>query len=154
MYYRANDVDAKAVADWALMLSSTDDSRIQVAQRRILSALSQRSDPVDGFVDAIVAWENLFGSREGELRFRITMAMASLLAGSVEERLTLQDRLKKLYDERSAVVHGGKELNSEEAREQRNTSLSLVLAALRRLYRDFPQWINDPDRARKIVLSL
>jgi len=148
----ADESDARAIADWALSLGTVNDSAIRIAQRRLVSALS-RSDPVDGFVDAVVAWENLFGSRQGELGFRISTAMASLLSGDANERLRLQREINKQYNRRSDVVHGSDPPPCEEATDLRNRAVVLALSALRRLYRDFQGLIADSDRARKIVLS-
>jgi hypothetical protein len=153
-FYRLDADDAESVAEWASVVAAVDDSKIRIAQRRILSALSQRSDPVDGFIDAVVAWENLFGSRQGETSFRISAAMASLLSNQSDERLDLQDAIRKLYDRRSSVLHGDKELLPKAAAKERDSALVLILDALRRLYRDLPNLINEKDRARRIVLSL
>ena len=54
-------------------INATDDSKIRIAIRRVLSAINERMNPVDGFVDVIIAWENLFGGN-AELSFRISTA--------------------------------------------------------------------------------
>jgi hypothetical protein len=124
---------------------------VDIAVRRILEAVSERVNPIDGFVDAVIAWENLFGSTEGELTFRISAAMASLLESTPERRIERQKQLKKLYGERSRIVHGGSEPKVSEALRMRNEALSAILACLRRLYVDFPNLLRDSARATTIL---
>jgi hypothetical protein len=117
-----------------------------------VSALCERRDPVDGFIDAVVAWENLFGAGQTELSFRISAAMASLISDVVAERLPLQNEIARLYGRRSKVLHG-EDLSPEYASRDRNRALSLILAALRRLYRDKRHLLTDRDRAKVIILG-
>jgi hypothetical protein len=42
-----------------------------------MSALSERSQPADQLIDAVIVWEALFGG-DVELSFRISMGMAFL----------------------------------------------------------------------------
>jgi Apea-like HEPN len=153
-FYRADKADSGRVIEWAETLESTDDSKISISQHRLISALSECTDPVDGFIDAVIAWENLFGSRDSELSFRISTAMAKLLRDDPEDRLSMQRKIRDRYNLRSALIHGGKTIEPSLAVEERNAALEEVLACLRRLYREFPHLVNDSDRARKLVLSL
>ena len=52
------------------------------------------------------------------------------------------------------MLHGDREVSPEAATQERDSALDLVLDALRRLYRDFPDLINEKEQARVIVLSL
>lgn len=65
-------------------------------------------------VDSVIAWENLFGTKEGELTFRVTTCLAKLLAESTEARLGLKSKLGKIYTLRSKVVHGSGSLKDDE----------------------------------------
>ena len=150
--HRVNGEDARSVAEWARILHSVNDSNISIARRRLLSALSDRLDPVDAFIDAVIAWENLFGSG-GELGFRISTSMAALLSSEQSERLDLQTQINKLYGQRSSVVHGGASLTPQLAAERRDDAIGYALKALRRLYRDHPEWIGKADIARRILLT-
>ena len=105
-HYTTQPVDAKAIAEWSHRLGSTDDSKIRIATRRILSCLTTRSDPVDGFIDAVIAWENLFAQANSELGFRISTAMAVLLEETPADRLACQKQINASYGLRSKVVHG------------------------------------------------
>jgi len=153
-YFVKDSDDIQGLIDWARLLASTDDTKIRITQRRLLTALSYRQDAVDGFIDAVVAWENLFGSGQGELAFRVSAAMASLLERDAKNRLNLQRRISKQYNLRSKVVHGGQELTGERAIQERNEALTLLVRALRKLYRDHSHLINREERAREIILTL
>ena len=152
-FFRAKEEDLRRVAEWARILERVDDSSIRIAQHRLLSALSERADAIDGFIDTIIAWENLFGSRQGELSFRISTAMAKLLRDTLEDRLAMQKAVKKQYDLRSSLLHGGKIIDPQKAIAERDVALQTALTCLRRLYQEFPDLIEDEDRARKLVLS-
>ena len=79
--------------------------------------------------------------------------MAKLLCEALEDRLMMQRKVKKQYDRRSSLLHGGKIIDPQQAIVERNAALEVALACLRRLYRDYPDLINDEDRARKLTLS-
>jgi hypothetical protein len=73
--------------------------RVDLAVRRLLSAVSYRTDPADKLIDAAVALENLFGTRQGEVTFRIAAATARLMGSDgfgatsfMAKRLTLRTR--------------------------------------------------------------
>jgi hypothetical protein len=114
-----------------------------------------RLDPVDGFIDTVIAWENLFGSRDREqLTLSISGAMARLLQPlDFERRLELQRELRDRYYRRSAIVHGGTHLEATAATVERDNALAALLATLRVLYRGQPHLIPDTNRARKILLA-
>jgi hypothetical protein len=63
----------------------------------------------DQLIELVIALEALFSpSHEGELRFRISQGAAVLLGKGPGERGEIFQFIKKMYDERSAFVHGGK----------------------------------------------
>jgi hypothetical protein len=77
-----------------------------IAMRRTLSAVSDRIDLLDGFIDAMMAWENMF-SGSPETNLRVCGAIAWLLEpDDYERRRQLFDELKDLYTKRSNLVHG------------------------------------------------
>jgi hypothetical protein len=56
---------------------------------------------VDGFIDAMIAVENLFGNESSELSFRISTALAFLLARELEaRRLACAGNVVRLDDKR------------------------------------------------------
>jgi hypothetical protein len=62
----------------------------------------------DKLIDLVISLEALFSpSREGELRFRIAQRGALLLGADAAERRRIFALLRRAYDARSALVHGG-----------------------------------------------
>lgn len=109
----------------------------------------------DRLVDAVIAWENLFGTSQGEPRLRISAALAWLLAEDSGARETLQSQAKSLYNSRSMIVHGGKPDESELA-EPANAALTIARDALRVLFRDRPDVLALPDgaaRSQRLILG-
>ncbi|CAK2951037.1 Apea-like HEPN domain-containing protein [Vibrio crassostreae] len=144
--------ERKSLIDWCSLIENTDDAKIRLAIRRVLSSINQRMDPLDGFVDSIIAWENLFGGN-AELSFRISISIAKLLADAGEERKKLQKIVKDHYNTRSKVVHGVKELTPEEAVKYRDECLDIALKSLRLLYANHPDMIQDPNRSTRLALT-
>jgi hypothetical protein len=60
------------------------------------------------------ALEHLFSPAKQELRFRVSANIAAFLENPGQSRLTMHQRLLKLYDARSGVAHGTR-LKSAEA---------------------------------------
>ncbi|WP_267244045.1 HEPN domain-containing protein [Streptomyces sp. PR69] len=100
--------------DWYGRLNAEPVAKIDLALTRILRAIAERREPSDVLIDSVIAWESLFGTKEGEPTFRVTSCIAKLLADSVEERIALRTRLGKIYALRSKVVHGNSNLKTED----------------------------------------
>jgi len=88
------------------------------AERAIAGALrrfgfaADRALPDDEIVDLMIAAESLFLSEmdeqyRGELRFRLSTRAGSLLGTTLEDRLRVFKFMRRAYDARSVVVHGG-----------------------------------------------
>ncbi len=105
---------ATEIAAWVGKLDRLPDS-LKVGRRRLLQAATERSDPFDKFIDAVIVWETMFGA-DSETSFRVTGAMALLLEPSdIEARKMLHRKLSELYGHRSKLVHGavGHELETK-----------------------------------------
>jgi len=50
----------KEISKWVKRLDKTENEKISLAMRRLLSAISHRTDQDDVFIDAIIGLENLF----------------------------------------------------------------------------------------------
>jgi Apea-like HEPN len=62
----------------------------------------------DQLIALTMALEGLFSPGwEGELRFRMAQSMALLLGRTVQDRQAIFQLVRKIYDERSKLVHGG-----------------------------------------------
>jgi hypothetical protein len=146
---------AEQINNWWTKLETEHPVSLDIAMRRVLSAAANRLDPIDGFVDAVVAWENCFGTST-ETTFRVTASLSMLLEPeSGSTRLALQKKLKKLYEKRSRVVHGALQLSPKDASELRNDALDIATRCLRQLYTDRTDLLalRSEERSVKILLD-
>jgi hypothetical protein len=130
---------------------------LDLGMRRLLNATTTRSDPVDGFVDAVICWENLFGTNEGESTFRICAAMAALLyPEDLQKREAVYRELQALYRARSKIVHGSKEPSIEAAQNDRNRAVHLAVEAFRQVINraDLLAAADSALRGRLLVLGV
>ncbi|MFB6624250.1 hypothetical protein ACFCWD_36935 [Streptomyces sp. NPDC056374] len=130
------EIDSAAAArmvEWSTKISGSP-ANLDMGMRRLLSAVSERFDPMDSFVDAVICWENLFGTNQGEVGFRIAASIAHLLfpADSVERR-KLFEEVKRMYGIRSKLVHGSKEPDFLEAIKHRERSIEIAVDAFKAL---------------------
>jgi hypothetical protein len=143
------------IQKWSAKVASHPAS-LDMAMRRLLSSVSTRLDPMDGFVDAVICWENMFGTGEGEVSFRVSGAIAKLLEpDDAVARKRIFDEVKILYGIRSKLVHGSKEPKYQDAVDQRTRSVEIAVQALQRLY-DRPEVLNAGDssvRGRILLLG-
>ncbi|RAO35962.1 hypothetical protein PSN13_02386 [Micromonospora saelicesensis] len=154
-FHILSHAEVESMQVWADTLRSKSVKNIGIPQRRLLSAVAERKDPVDGFIDAVIAWESLFaGTDQGELSFRICAAMATLMHESQADRLDEHRRLVKLYNKRSKVLHGAQEITPADAIESRDYAVRAALDCIKKLYLEHPEMLQDPDRSRKIILGL
>ncbi|RZN13606.1 MAG: hypothetical protein EF812_07330 [Methanosarcinales archaeon] len=153
-YYLLSSDSSESVKYWSSIITSLNDNKIRIAIRRILSSINERANPIDGFVDSIIAWENLFGAN-AELSYRISISISKLLKASLEDRLKLQKEIVDFYNDRSKIVHGSKEISYEDAEQKRNECLQIALCSLRKLYENHQELIEDidsTDRSKKLAL--
>ncbi|GAB1509107.1 hypothetical protein [Actinophytocola sp. KF-1] len=143
------------IQDWARRIQNQPKS-VDMGMRRLLAAVSSRMDAMDGFVDAVICWENLFGTPEGESTFRISGAMAVLLEpDSPERRIALMNEIRDLYRVRSRLVHGANEPNITTAYKHRDRAVELALAAFQAVYENeqLLQAENSSVRSRITLLG-
>jgi hypothetical protein len=140
---------------WAGRVASSYDEVIAVAMRRTLSAVIERgSSAEDALIDAVIAWENLFGvGSSSEMVFRVTTALAVLLAPSAQERAGLRARLAKVYALRSKVAHGGVVVPKDRLGDRRDEAIDIAIAALKSLFESYPSLIADKDRGMRLILG-
>lgn len=122
--------------------------------RRLVSAcLVYNATPEDRLIDAAVAWEALFGSKDhDQLTVQLSLAMAWMLASEdYAERLRIYRRAKKIYATRSKFVHGGNANASEVpvAAAELTEWLREVFVAL---LTGHPSLLAESDRAVRIFL--
>jgi hypothetical protein len=142
------------LVEWIRLVDQNHHQSIDIAVRRILSAISERpfSDE-DALIDAVIAWENLFGhGRNVEMTFRVTTSLAILLENDPAKRIALAKELRDIYSLRSRVAHGGEVRARDRLGEQRSRSIEVVVEALRVLFRDRQSLVADRDRGIKLIM--
>jgi len=78
----------------------------------------ERTDNVERLLALAVAVESLFSpSDKGELKFRISQSTAQLIGKDPEEREEIFKSISKMYDRRSALVHGAYDVDAYDAGE-------------------------------------
>lgn len=129
-------------------------SNLDMGMRRLLSAASARFDPMDAFVDAVICWENMFGTNQGEVGFRVAGSLAHLLEGEdPNTRKELFAEIKNLYQVRSKLVHGSKEPSIQDAHAHKNRSIEIAIRAFKNLY-DRPELLAVDSAARSNILLI
>ncbi len=111
--YEVTEADRPGIETLASALASRGVQRrpyVENAARRF-SFASERHRADDRLLDLMIAAESLFlghmTDHGGELRFRLALHAAHLLGSTTSERMTLAKRMRRAYDTRSAIVHGG-----------------------------------------------
>lgn len=148
---------AKEVVDWETwyrLLSAPVSERMQLAISRIVRATAERHDPVDVLIDSVIAWENLFGTNEGEPTLRVAASLTLLLGPDPKHRGDLRRKLTKIYGLRSKVVHGDS-LPRQTEMHLCQEALDVAIRALRAILKDRPDLIkmNGAERSLNLILN-
>jgi len=114
---------------------------LALALRR-LSISSDRSSPEDRLIDNWIAFEALF-TRDGttEVRFRAALRIARYVGRDVDERRVLFQGLKRAYDWRSYLVHGG---GADQAKAKLGPLDEAVALSERALRAALREWLVRP----------
>jgi hypothetical protein len=108
--------DVKSLKEiWTILKIAQNGSNfpLHIGLRR-LNAAHERINPEDAILDIIIALEALIlndttaPQERGEMRFRLSLRVAYLLGCSAQEMKNISGTVKKAYDLRSDVVHGGR----------------------------------------------
>ncbi len=154
--YRGNEhicseEELENIGCWYRRLCEVDTSSIDVGIRRINLATSSDRNPIDSFVDAVIALENIFGVST-EARFRVSASVAKLLDNDVDTRQATQKQVSKFYDQRSAILHG-RSLPQKEIATLREDCIQVVLRVFRKLFEHRQELIGDADRSKTLLLE-
>lgn len=150
-----DDKRTKEAVTWAAIITKEHPDSLDIGARRLLQAVSERIDAIDGFVDAVVTWENVFGTKQ-ETVFRVTASLAKILEPTdLTKREVLLKELKKLYGDRSDLVHGSKEPTATKAFEMRNRAVVIAVQTLKELYTNRKDLISlkSDERSVKVLLG-
>ena len=151
-------VEADNWEKWIGLVDSLRVPSVEVAITRLLLAETERKDPVDVLIDAVIAWENLVGSSSGEPTLRVSAALAWLLAKDPTERAELQNKFAKLYNLRSRIVHGSGILTVTEATTKPQEAVKIALDALREIFENRPELLKEckdsTERSKRLILGI
>ncbi len=139
---------------WYDRVGASGADRLAVAITRVLRASAERTDLVDVLIDSVIAWENVFGSKEGEPTLRVTASIARLLESEPARRSDLQRRLAKIYGLRSKAVHGNP-VNASEY-ELCSEALEIAIRVLRTVLdsrRDLLQKSSGTERSLQLLVE-
>ena len=138
---------------WIERLDAIPLRRLGVASQRLLRATADRRDVEDSLIDAVIAWESLFGA-ETEVTFRVSGAIARLLRPPGQDRRRLRSRIGEIYRIRSKVVHGS-EVDSRDVARASEEASRLAADVLRALIADRPDLVRQTsaDRSTAILME-
>lgn len=141
--------------EWIAFLDGLPLENLGHAPQRLLRAITERQDPVDALVDAVIVWEAIFGTHN-EITFRVCGSLARLLCHTVEERLSFVKRAREVYTMRSHIVHGASDIKPDKINDSRNEAVRVAIQALRALARDRSDLLAIADsskRSQRIMLE-
>jgi hypothetical protein len=141
------------VEEWARVVDRSHSPAVDIAARRLISAVANRVDRSDSLIDAVMVWENLVGTRS-ESTFRVTAALAKLLESNPIKRRDLRKDLAKIYEVRSRVVHGSA-VEPADVDRACSDAIDVAVRALRVAYRRGRDWLalSSQERADEILLE-
>jgi hypothetical protein len=117
--------------------------------------VASRTDPVDGFVDAVLAWDNMF-SDTPETTFKVCGAITVLIGPEdLEGRKRFFAEVQKLYQTRSQILHGGNEPGIREAVRHRDRAAEIAVDCMRARHEqgDLLALPNSAQRGKHILLG-
>jgi hypothetical protein len=147
---RPTSEELEATEAWAERLEESRAGSLQIAERRLVSAIAQRAENDDALIDAVIAWESLVGTRY-KTTARVAGALTNLLESESSERPALRRRLLEIYDLRSRVVHGDL-AGGDNVSAASNQAIDIGLHAVRKLHDRGGDWltVNSETRADRL----
>jgi len=145
----------QAVREWCERIDALDPellARIDIAIDRIIASVSEHADAGDGLIDAVMVWENLFGSKQ-ETTFKVTAALTVLTVRDPAQRKRRFAELQSAYNKRSELVHG-QPVSTAELHAARATAIDAGLAALRVLLDKRTDLLARRKRAEAVILGV
>jgi hypothetical protein len=138
---------------WAHAIHMRHTANVDIAARRIVSAISHRLDLSDALIDSVMAWENLVGTSL-ETTFRVTAALAKLLVQDPSERSAFRGQLSEIYGIRSRVVHGNF-VAPKDVEDAAKKATNIAIASLKAAYERGGDWLalNSTQRADRLLLE-
>lgn len=110
-----SSIEISKIGKVYLNLLSNENNKIQIANRRLRYSYLRDNDE-DSILDIIIALETLLSDNEkGELTHKLALRVSKLISvfNSNYEALEVFELVKKIYEFRSAVVHGSNKTASK-----------------------------------------
>ncbi|MNQ21790.1 hypothetical protein D3C85_349180 [compost metagenome] len=107
--------DLENIGKIYLNLLKNENNKIRISDKRLRYSYL-RDNEEDSILDIIIALETLLSDNDkGELTYKLSMRIAKLLYFHNEKYDSIEtfEIMKKIYDYRSAVVHGSSKVNSK-----------------------------------------
>jgi len=146
----AEDIDAWK--SWIRTIDGINLGKLGVAPARLLRAVAERRDREDALVDAVIAWEALFGADQ-EISFKISSSIARLLRSTPSDRKTLRKRASEIYGLRSKVVHGAN-VNREDVENASLEAITIGTEILRTMIKDRPELVAMSPGERIVAILM
>lgn len=127
--------------------------RLDIALSRIIRVASERRDPADALVDAVIAWENMLGSTT-ETTFKVCASLSWLLEPRDEERRRqIHSRAKKIYGLRSRLVHGAEHPDFQDSDKSAQDALALAIRAFLAIHSN-PELVDMKSGSRSEAILM
>lgn len=151
--------DVERIGEWDGLLEEFPRV-LRIGCQRLLAAVNERFSPFDGFIDAVIAWENLFGTKQ-ETTFKVCAAIAWLLEPmDVGLRTSLFKEASDLYQARSDLVNGAvlapkNQITPSKAQLYRDRSVHIAMDALRAVLKsdELRQAPDSGARGKMLLLN-
>jgi len=147
-----SEIDCMRWSNWIHMTHDAKLKKLGVAPTRLLRAVAERRSSDDVLVDAVIAWEAVFGE-DIEITFKVSLSIARLLAQATAERREVRKRAVGVYRMRSAVVHGA-DIAPDELEKSKADAIGLGIEILRRILSDRKDLIEMTSSERILTLAL
>lgn len=145
-------------------LMSSGKNQLKIASRR-LNACYLRETEEDSILDATIALEALLaGNSKSEISYRLALrlaAISALIDGYEHSPLEIFESIKKIYDFRSAVVHGSSKLDKKRTitvgQKEPVPTISLALDFLQMTLKTlitFPQYLDEKRIDTELLLNV
>ncbi|GAB2764654.1 hypothetical protein GCM10027090_38770 [Sinomonas soli] len=147
------EADIAGIERWAKVVDENHNPSLDIAARRLVSALNERFDPDDSLIDAVICWESLVGTKIETVN-RVTSSLAILLEEDVELRRKMMTDLGNAYSVRSNIVHGQK-VKDKDRQGATGYAVEIAVKALRAIYSAGEPWVSEASdlRSKRIVLG-
>lgn len=140
------------IEEWARIVDRSHMPSVDIAARRLVSAVAHRLDRSDALIDAVMVWENLLGTTS-EVTFRVSAALAKLLERDSVRRRALRKELSDIYGIRSRLVHGAA-IDASTLHKACTDAIDVAVKALRASYIRGQDWLSLSSNERSDAILL